>query len=481
MLCFWADDDVNAGIADVPETSESSLAQLAVPPSPPEENVIASSLPETMDQKLELLRKTKVEAKVTAERERLQLLEKDAERVANEEAQKQERWRLKEMARVQRQTAKQEAEREAARHAQEAEKKKKQEAEEQARLEEESYNELLRQMASRGLKVPEPAKSAPLKPEPSAAANALSKMLEKKLEDEKQSESALSVKPLGAKAHEVATGVKPPTLGFVEDGISPFHFSDTGSEDMSESGSPKQQLSLAMMLQTRFQSTSVTPASTPTATPVPITDGLVLGSRDAVRPAFVHVQSADSIASQLSLNSISDDNRTISTGRTPEIPVTAYATAEKQELLTELKLTVKDVRLPTPVLLRRLRLWALTEGFLFTSAAEFDKTKFDRELQSATDVSLKGCKVDIRAIEDWNHLIDALRASERANNADTPTVLQSSKAIEMELEAALYPRGMSNTIVKPFSTTKVSAHFEDSIDSIAKKVGYPWHIPRCCS
>jgi hypothetical protein len=509
-------------------TAMESITAVKAPEPVPE--------PISHEEKVELLRKSKADARAAADKERQILLELDAERIANEEAQKQERWRLKEMARLQRQRERQEAEREAARIAAEIERKKREEEEARAREEEESYQELLRQMASRGLKVPSPtppsddhgkgksADPAKSKGDKNAAGAALSKLLEKRMEQGPSSDPqkrSMSMPPLPPKPEALSPGrdlqaqpkphVQVSNLGFMyEQGpgsASPFHFSDSGMDDTSgrETTSPVQQLSIAMMLQARFGANSTTPVLSGVTPPPPFGGKLpgFLMSDDAdvqtpdrdslnpnpVRPTFGKFhQSADSISSSILSPSAASNDDIENYEATPELP--AYSPSPllqrpdvQSGLSTELKLTVKDVKIPAPVLLRRLRLWALTEGFLFnnasgnTSGGSGNPHHSSVAYRSKLENEMKGCNVDVSAIEDWNQLVDALRAKERANSE--PVVDESKKPIVLELEAQMFPRGLlslsntnANIVVKPMITATVSVNVNDSVEAIARKVIY---------
>ncbi len=80
----------------------------------------------------------------------------------------------------------------------------------------------------------------------------------------------------------------------------------------------------------------------------------------------------------------------------------------------ELELIVKKVILPTSGIMRRLKLWSLTDGFIVSTPKQMDMKKFYEEMENTEDDALLALtRVDISHVEDWSDLIDVLRSCEQ--------------------------------------------------------------------
>ena len=513
---------------------------------------------------VEQIKQEKLQAKLKAERDKQILAELDADRIAQEEAQKQERWRVKEMQRLARQQAKMEAEREAARISAEIEKKKRDEEAKVAKEEEDSYEMLLKQMAARGLKVPEQEeKEAAEKAEKkSAAAGALTKLLEAQLQRNGtktgtpaipaaaksvavavEDEAASTSKPIAATAfhHNPLAAPKGPRLSapprfpakqiFASEGhgISPFSDVEsiplslnTASYDDSSSEFESPQMSLASMLKARFALNS--PPSedkSEASTPIPNSRGghervpnisppsqLDSPNSEALDYSAVYAlpspsstisittspmhtlpsrpQSAAALSALSSLLPQAQTNPLLETAMKiePKKPAITKSTSPvpfKRSSFTatdELKIKVKSATLHAPVLNRRLRLWALTQGFLFTSAANINKSQFEQALNSSSDRSLRDCNIDINAMEDWNQLVDALRASERAHSNQQMAEDLKKEPILLDIEATLQSPAVSSfhhhhqqqQPKPPIAKADLTIKIDERIASIASKV-----------
>jgi hypothetical protein len=84
-----------------------------------------------------------------------------------------------------------------------------------------------------------------------------------------------------------------------------------------------------------------------------------------------------------------------------------------------LTVTVTNVIMPTSAMTRRIKLWALTEGFIAVTPAQIDPVKFSSALESSGDHILAAmARIDLNQIEDWNDLIEAVHNCEQMYSDD---------------------------------------------------------------
>lgn len=132
-----------------------------------------------------------------------------------------------------------------------------------------------------------------------------------------------------------------------------------------------------------------------------------------------------------------------------------------------LTLALKDVKLPTKAMHRRLKLWSLTEGFLFSSPKEMNIIKFAVALEKTKDdplVSLSS--IDVGVLADWNELIDVLRNCEHAHDEKTlaeHVLLSVEATLDLSDDAPL-------DAPKPPRPALITITPTDSIAAIANKV-----------
>jgi hypothetical protein len=80
---------------------------------------------------------------------------------------------------------------------------------------------------------------------------------------------------------------------------------------------------------------------------------------------------------------------------------------------------VTNVIMPTSAMTRRIKLWALTEGFIAVTPAQIDPVKFTAALESSGDHILAAmARIDLQQIEDWNDLIEAVHNCEQMYEDD---------------------------------------------------------------
>ena len=74
--------------------------------------------------------------------------------------------------------------------------------------------------------------------------------------------------------------------------------------------------------------------------------------------------------------------------------------------------------MPAKGLLRRLKLWSLTDGFIVLTPQQLSVEKFYSDLEASGDEVLATMtKIDITSVNDWNELMDVLRSSEQLYEA----------------------------------------------------------------
>lgn len=84
-----------------------------------------------------------------------------------------------------------------------------------------------------------------------------------------------------------------------------------------------------------------------------------------------------------------------------------------------LTVTVTNVIMPTSAMTRRIKLWALTEGFIAVTPSQIDPVKFTSALESSGDHILAAmARIDLNQIEDWNDLIEAVHNCEQMYSED---------------------------------------------------------------
>lgn len=80
----------------------------------------------------------------------------------------------------------------------------------------------------------------------------------------------------------------------------------------------------------------------------------------------------------------------------------------------DLEINLKSVHIPMAAIKRRLKLWMLTEGFLFQTPQQLDAQHFAREIEKTNDDALISLALmDIPALNDWSDMITVLRSCEQ--------------------------------------------------------------------
>lgn len=142
----------------------------------------------------------------------------------------------------------------------------------------------------------------------------------------------------------------------------------------------------------------------------------------------------------------------------------------------DIQLALKHVHLPMVGIMRRLRLWTLTEGFLFSPPKDIDVAQFSEEIEKSKDDALISLALmDVTTVADWTGLIDVLRGCESMFEDKT-----LDEKISLVFDASITSAkkwGTKSTATTDASTFEVSLIFDEPIEKLIPEVGVDAFFP----
>jgi hypothetical protein len=427
------------------------------------------------------LREEKQRAKDHAERERHR---KEAEYqavLAVEEQQREERWKAKEVARVARQEAKLQAELESARLLQERCSKRKDEEQKLIKQEDDSFEELMRLRGSTGLILDTENVSH-------GEVHFLAKSLEanESIFSSNRSKVDTPVTPTNH-AGSIAKDAKSALNSFLmkkttiwdSEGDTPSLENGYG---LSSDASTHQISQFSPFLQGKKTSTA----------PVPhlqrhsFSDALVTGIASLQQPGSVLDVPLD------------HNNHPMASGRVSKLGCLHLLVGQKQTVSinplqnssrnlnnSELRFVVKNILFPTQPLARRLQLWALTEGFIYTTPAEMDMESFAKSVRSTSGrlvasnqedkvfMSLSEKSNKLLLLKDWNDLIASVRDAEQQYDCELTSTATEISRISVAVDVYFVPKPLAGI-------TPVNSHHSHHAPNTNNDNGVPPMSKLCC-
>lgn len=132
----------------------------------------------------------------------------------------------------------------------------------------------------------------------------------------------------------------------------------------------------------------------------------------------------------------------------------------------DIQINVKKVHLPNVGMMRRLKLWSLTDGFIVSGPKQLNLNKFNLELEKTGDkVLIALARTNVSNLGDWSDLIDVLRNCEQLHESNNSSDLSMNLEIETRIIWLTFETVPS--IPNPVSTL-VST--DDGLETIAFKV-----------